>query len=210
MGVTTDVDYDVADRGLGPIDGEDDPGEVLVSRALARRPELASLEKAHEADVLTIRSLRGGYWPSISGLAGAGVFGSDLTNLTPGWEIGLTASWPIFSGWLTHGQINEAKGNLGAADAQLEAERLQVRLDVEQARLSLRSAKVSIGATEEALVNAREQLRLAESSYSQGVGNIIQLGDAQVAETAAGAQRVQADFNLAIARAQLLLALGRP
>ena len=106
--------------------------------------------------------------------------------------------------------MREAEGNLGAVDAQLEAERLQVRLDVEQARLSVRSAKVSIGATEEALINAREQLRLAEASYSQGVGNIIQLGDAQVAMTSAGAQRVQADFNLAIARAQLLLALGRP
>ena len=87
---------------------------------------------------------------------------------------------------------------------------MQIRLDVEQARLAGRTAKVSISATEEAVVNAREQLRLAEASYSQGVGNIIQLGDAQVAETSAAAQRVQADFNLAIARAQLLLALGHP
>jgi len=210
MGVTTDVDYDVSDKGLGTLEGEDDPSEQLVSRALSRRPELASLGKQHEADVLTIRSLEGGYAPTISGLAGAGVFGGAPNDLTPAWEIGLTLSWPILLGGLTHGQINEARGNLGVVDAQLEAERLQVRLDVEQARLSLRSAKVSIGATEEALINAREQLRLAEASYSQGVGNIIQLGDAQVAETAAGAQRVQADYNLAIARAQLLLALGQP
>lgn len=136
--------------------------------------------------------------------------GSYNTSVYGGWQIGLTLVWPLFQGGLTRGQVREAEGNLGAVDAQLEAERLQVRLDVEQARLSVRSAKVSIGATEEALINAREQLRLAEASYSQGVGNIIQLGDAQVAVTSAGAQRVQADFNLAIARAQLLLALGRP
>jgi outer membrane protein len=210
MGVTTDVDYDVADKGLGVQDGEDDPSEPLVARALAARPELAGLVKLHEADVLTIRSLEGGYAPTLSGLAGAGLFGSDVTTLTPAWQIGLSLSWPILLGGLTHGQINEARGNLGVVDAQLEAERLQVRLDVEQARLGIRSAKVTIGATEEALINARDQLRLAEGRFAQGVGSIIELGDAQVAQTAAGAQRVQADFSLAIARAQLLLALGRP
>ncbi len=210
MGVTASVDYDVADEGLGALDGEDDPAEQLVHRALSARPELAALTKAREADALTVRSIEGGYAPTISGVGGLGVFGTDISSLTTGWDIGLSLTWPLLLGGLTRGQVREAEGNLGAADAQLEAERLQVRLDVEQARLSVRSAKVSIGATEEALVNAREQLRLAEASYSQGVGNIIQLGDAQVAVTSAGAQRVQADFNLAIARAQLLQALGRP
>jgi len=210
MGVTASVDYDVADEGIRGVDGEDDSAEQLINRALSARPELASLVKQHEADVLTIRGLQGGYAPTISGLGGAGFFGGDIATLTPAWQVGLTLSWPIFLGGLTRGQVREAQGNLGVVDSQLEAERLQVRLDVEQARLSVRSAKVSIGATEEALINAREQLRLAEASYSQGVGNIIQLGDAQVAVTSAGAQRVQADFNLAIARAQLLLALGRP
>lgn len=210
MGVTASVDYDVADEGQKAVDGEDDAPESLIHRALAARPELKSLAKLHEADVLTIRSLRGGYAPTISGLGGLALFGSDVNNLTPTWEVGLELSWPILLGGLTKGEIDTAQGNLGTLDAQLEGERLQVRLDVEQARLSVRSAKVSIGATEEALINAREQLRLAEASYSQGVGNIIQLGDAQVAVTSAGAQRVQADFNLAIARAQLLLALGSP
>jgi outer membrane protein len=210
MGVTTNVDYDVADRGLGSIDGEDDPSEQLVARALSARPELASLTKQHEADVLTIHAYERAYGPSLAGIGGVGLFGGDVYSLTAGWQVGLSLTWPILLGGLTRGQIHQAEGNLGVVDAQLEAERLQVRLDVEQARLSIRSAKVSIGATEEALLNAREQLRLAEGRFSQGVGSIIELGDAQVAVTAAGAQRVQADFNLAIARAQLLLALGRP
>jgi outer membrane protein len=221
MGVTTIVDYDVADEGLGTVDGEDLPSEQLIARALAARPELASLVKQHEADVLTVRSIKGGYAPSISGLAGVGVFGTPLTlegaggqstgtSQYAGWDIGVGLTWPLFQGGLTNGQVREAEGNLGVVDAQLEAERLQVRFDVEQARLAVRTAKVSISAADEALVNAKEQLRLAEASYSQGVGNIIQLGDAQVAETSAAAQRVQADFNLAIARSQLLLALGHP
>ena len=50
---------------------------------------------------------------------------------------------------------------------------------------------------------------LAEGRYQAGVGNIIELGDAQVAQTSAAAQAVQAEYNLATARAQLGRALGR-
>ena len=223
MGVTTIVDYDVADEGMGTVEGEDDPSELLISRALSARPELASLVKQHEADVLTIRSIKGAYAPTISGVAGVGILGtpvnyptsttgatSTTTTSASFWQVGVGLTWPLFQGGLTKGQVRTAEGNLSVVDAQLEGERLQVRFDVEQARLAVRTAKVSIGAADEALVNAKEQLRLAEASYSQGVGNIIQLGDAQVAATSAAAQRVQADFNLAVARSQLLLALGHP
>src|SRR5436305_1457533 len=50
---------------------------------------------------------------------------------------------------------------------------------------------------------------LAEGRYETGVGNAIELGDAQVALTSAEAQTVQADDRLSTARAQLLRALGR-
>ena len=73
----------------------------------------------------------------------------------------------------------------------------------------VRAAKESIGATQEALVNARERLRLAEQRYEVGVGSAIELGDAQLALAQAAAQAVQADDRLATARAQLLRALGR-
>jgi outer membrane protein len=50
---------------------------------------------------------------------------------------------------------------------------------------------------------------LAEGRYDAGVGNVIELGDAQVALTSAEVQAVQADYNISSARAQLLNALGR-
>ncbi|HEX2660527.1 MAG TPA: TolC family protein, partial [Polyangia bacterium] len=89
------------------------------------------------------------------------------------------------------------------------AQRQQIRLEIEQARLGIRAAQALGAASEDALVNARDRLRLAEGRYQAGVGNIIELGDAQLAQTAAAAQRVQADYQLFTARAQLLKALGR-
>jgi outer membrane protein len=94
-------------------------------------------------------------------------------------------------------------------DALRGAEELQVRLDVDSARLAVRAAKATIGAADDAVTSAREQLRLAEQRFATGVGNIIELNDAQVAYSSAAAQVVQAHYSLASARAQLLAALGR-
>jgi outer membrane protein len=214
MGVSSNTEYDVADEGLSAIDGEDSSTDALAARALASRPELLSLEKERQFNELTVRSLQGGYGPTLSAIGAlsvADVSGHGVdTGAIPTAYVGAEILWPLFQGGLTTGQVKEAKGNLGVTDAQLEQERLQVRLDVEQARLGVRTYKVAISTADEALTNARYQLRLAEKRYAAGVGSIIELGDAQVAVTSASAQRVQADFNLATARAQLLAALGQP
>jgi len=70
------------------------------------------------------------------------------------------------------------------------------------------AAKANIAAATEALVNARELLRLAERRYETGLGSAIELGDAQLARNTAAAQEVSARYSLASARAQLLFALG--
>ena len=128
--------------------------------------------------------------------------GPSIDRTVPNWYLGLTLSWAIFQGGLTRGQVREAKGTLATVAGQEAAQRLQVEVDVEQARLGVQAAKATITAAEEALVNARQQLTLAEGRYTHGLGSAVELGDAQVADTTAKAQAVQARFNLAVARAQ--------
>jgi outer membrane protein len=84
-----------------------------------------------------------------------------------------------------------------------------VLVELRQARLAVRSAKAARVAADEVATNAQKQLELAEGRYAEGVGNAIELGDAQVAMSSAAAQVVQADYRLSTARAQLLHALGR-
>jgi len=210
MGVTTDAEprYDLADNGMPPVDGEDGPLGPLVDRALTTRPELASIQRQRRAQELLIRSLKGGYGPALSAAAGATEVGTEINNVRPNWFGGLTLSWPLLQGGLTRGQVHEATGTLDALAAQEDVLRLQVRVDVEQARLGVRAAKATITAAGEALVNGRDQLRLAEARYAHGLGSAIELGDAQIAFSNAAAQDVQARYGLSTARAQLLAAVG--
>ena len=208
MGVDVDGSYTLADDDLPAIADEDGPNAPLTERALKARPELANLANQRQAQALLTDALRGGYGPAFGAVANATEAGSSLERLVPNWYVGLSLTWAIFSGGLTHGQVREAKGDLLSLDAQAATLRLQVEVDVEQGRLAVQAAKATIVAAEEALVNARDQLTLAEARYRQGLGSVIELADAQVAYTTAAAQAVQAHYGLATARAQLLAALG--
>jgi outer membrane protein len=156
-----------------------------------------------------IRKLRGTFLPSLSASATVSDGGIQIGALTWNWIAQLQLTWPLFAGGLNLGQMEEAQASLAAYNAQIDTVRQQIRYDVEQARLGVRATKAALGAAEEALVNAAQRLELAEGRYTTGIGNVIELGDAQVAHTGAASQRVQAAFKLAAARATLLTAMGR-
>jgi outer membrane protein len=213
IGIVGDTNYDVAEEGLAVIAGEEGPDDKLIEDALKARPEIVAYEKTREANALTVSALKGGFGPAFSAFGSAGVGDTSLgqgSNWYNTWAVGAQLIWPFFQGGLTAGQVHTAEANYDYVDAQLEAEKLAVRVQVQQAVLTVRAAKAQIDAANEALLNAREQLRLAEGRYQAGVGSIIELGDSQVTATNAAAQVVQADFNLSTARAQLLSALGKP
>jgi outer membrane protein len=208
-GMPGGTDYDVSDEDVGPLPDEDQPLDALMNKAIAARPEIATLVKQREAQEATLSSAKGTYGPSIGASASVTDYGTNLGQLVPDWSLGVGATWPIFQGGLTKGLVHQAEAGIESVDAQRSVEELQVRLDVDSARLAVRAAKATIGAVDDALTSAREQLRLAEQRYATGVGSIIELNDAQVAYTTAAAQVVQARYGLATARAQLLAAMGR-
>lgn len=218
MGVEGPIDYDVASEGLPPVSGEDGTAEALVDEALRSRPDLASATTRVAAAERSVSAARGAYGPTVS-LDGAYGWLGRPSPTDPGqfwpqsdsraWSFGATLSWPIFTGGLTQAQVTEARANVDVASAAEDQVRQQVRVDVVQAFLSVRAARTALVAAADAVTNAREQLRLAEGRYTAGAGSALELSDAQVAATNAAAQQVQAQYNLATARAQLLQAIGR-
>ena len=210
MGIEGSINYDVEAGGAEPVPGEEGSTDDLVPLALKARPDLLALAEQVRAQEATISATRGGYGPALGASTALTDAGPALDNMAWNWNVALTLTWQFFGGGITSQQVREARATISVLRGQYEIQHQQIRLDLEQARLAVRAAKASEEATHEAVVNAREQLRLAEGRYQAGVGNMIELGDSQVAMTTVAAQEVQAHFNLAIARASLLLALGQP
>jgi len=209
IGVTDLGPWEVAEEALPPVQGEDAAPQVLLDEAIKARPDILSLERQLDAQKLTVSAVKGGYGPSL-GVSGAyAETGPRTSDLVSNWNAQVTLTWNLFQGGLTRGQVREASANVTALSAQVEQLRQQVRLDVEQARLGVLAAVATVSAAKDASQAARERLGLAEGRYKTGVGSVIELSDAQLALTSALGQQVQSEFQLAVARSQLLRALGR-
>ncbi len=209
MGVEGATTYDVLDPAPGPVEFEGQDLDQVVATAASARPELASLEAQLRAQDLSLRSVRAGYWPTLSASLGATAQARQIDQPTPNLNFGLNLAWPLYQGGLTLSQVSENEAGLAQLEAQRDLTHAQVRLDVEQAMLDVAAGKEAVEVADEALAASKEQLRLAEGRYNAGAGSIIELGDAQVRVTTAAAQQVQAVFTLAAARARLLAAVGR-
>jgi outer membrane protein len=209
MGVDSASDFEVAEETLAAVPGEEGSREELLSAAVGARPELAALERRVRAQRMFLRAEKGSYAPILSASSSITAGGTELSSLVGNWNAGVLLTWPLFQGGASRAAVAAARANEQITLADQDSARQAVRFEVEQARLGVRAAKAVQGAADEAVASAREQLKLAEGRYAEGVGNVIELGDAQLAMTNAEAQRVQSDYGLSIARALLLKALGR-
>ncbi|HXG20400.1 MAG TPA: TolC family protein [Methylomirabilota bacterium] len=183
--------------------------DAILQQAYRRRPELESLRAQQRALSEQIAALQKQFLPSVSGTAQYNWTGREYP-LQQGWLWGVTLTMPLFDNILTYSQLGETQANLRNLQAQEENIRQQVTLEVRQGVLNLRQAEESIRVNEQTVVQAKENLDLAEGRYAAGVGNIIELTDAQVSLTSAQANLIGALYNYKTALAQLEKAVGFP
>lgn len=181
--------------------------EAIVQEAYARRPELESMRAQQRAASERVSALQKQFLPSLSGTAQYNWTGREYP-LQQGWIWGVTVTVPLFDSILTTSQLGEAQANLRNLQAQEDNLRQQVTLEARQGLLNLRRAEESIRVSEQTLVQARENLDLAEGRYAAGVGNIIEVTDAQVSLTSAQANAIKALYDYKTALAELEKAVG--
>lgn len=182
--------------------------EELLELAYAQRPELRGLHARERAAARNVSALQKRYLPAVTGNAQYSWTGRDYP-LQEGWSWSVTLTLPLFDDILTAARVAEARATLRGLQAQQEELRQQVALEVRQNLLRLREAEERIRVSEQTLIQAQENLALAEGRYSAGVGNIIELTDAQVLLTSARAQTVQALYAYKTAVAELERAVGQ-
>jgi outer membrane protein len=209
MGVEAPATYEVLGQPTEAIPGEAGGLDPLVDEAVRARPDLAALGAQLRAQELTNKATAARYYPALAAATGLTYNGQDLGHLVWNWSGGLSLSWAILEGGLVRATEREGAAAADAVRAQVDILREQVRIDVDAARLAIAAGKAALSASDRALVNAKARLDLAEVRYRTGVGNGIELSDAQLAATNAGFLRVQATLKLDTARAQLARALGR-
>jgi outer membrane protein len=181
--------------------------EDALTKAYKNRPDLMSIFAKKQAAESSIDLAKKGYYPVLTGTAGYDYAGNTFP-LEKGWNIGAAFSFPVFNGFLTKYQVEEAKANLNALTANEESLRQTVFLDVQTAYLNLKQAEDSIPTAELGVKQAEENLEIANGRYAAGVGNPIEVTDAEVSLLNAKLSYIQALYDYKVARASLEKAMG--
>lgn len=207
MGVSALPGGDPADLPEKPA-GDDGDLDALLAKAVKARPELQALALQEEAQRLITDAARGAYWPTFGLTLAVTDAGTELTKL--GWNMsaGIGLTWNFYQGGLTAAQVRQAEAVLEGLAANVEAAVHGIRAEIAQILIDLRTARGQLAASEEALAQAREQVRLAEGRYAARVGSVIELADAETARANAATNVVVVRFRMALARVRLIRALG--
>lgn len=209
MGVAGTLDYEVGSEALPAVDVEGQPLEAVLEAARGGRPALAQVRAQARGQALATQASRAQAWPTLGVNLALSAQARELSAIVPNGSVQAQLSWPFLDGLRTPAAVAQAEAASRQAEAQVQAVEAQVRFEVQQALLDLEGAREAVAVAGDASAAAEERLKLAQGRYRAGAGSALEVGDAQVAFTSAQAQRVQAGFNVSVARARLLAALGR-
>jgi outer membrane protein len=193
-------DYELADvLTYQPVSGS---LEAFFTSAIASRPDLRALEAEARAAGAQVKQARSDYFPTAGATAGYSALGTGLPAAN-NFNAGIVITWPIFNGFATEHQVQEAKATQNAIRYAIEDLEQRVWLDVKSAYLQLQTSVERIHQAEATLAASSGQLELADKRYNAGLGNIIELTDAERFYIQDDAAYVDALYGYSVAKATL-------
>jgi outer membrane protein len=159
----------------------------LLQLAFQSRPDLASLSLQASAAKEFSQAERDLARPTISALGVAGDTPVRADQITTSWygAAGVNVSIPIFNGSLFSARANEAKFRAQAADQSVQQFRQTIARDVTDTVLEAQSGFLRIDVSRQLLEQANSAFDLAQTRYKLGLSSIVELSQAQLAQTQA-------------------------
>ncbi len=183
----------------------------LIDTAYNNRPDLQSVMLQTEASKKRINLAKKDYLPSIEGGAGYNVKnissgpGSDTNN---SWNFGVSMDLPILNAYLTKKKVNEAKASHEKQTYEAQMLKDELYFEVRQAYIDFIEAKKTVPTSEVILKQAQANYDLAKGRYEVGVGNPVELKDAELTHRNAKLSHYNALYNYNVALARLENVIG--
>jgi outer membrane protein TolC len=183
-----------------------------LARALANRPELSQvgyqkkmageMEKIARAGSLPTLAVAGNYnyW--------ANYFNFKKNNWENYYSFNLVLTIPIFNGFSTPAKVAEAQARIRQIEYAEKGLIDGIKLEVQSAILNINQAKESLLSQQKNIEEAKESVRVAELSYTEGLVTITDVAAAQVALSEAQINYLRALYDYSVSQAQLEKAMG--
>ncbi len=206
-----DAAVDVAGEMPKPADMPALPEALNLAQARDPRiaEALAQLQASEEAtravgaklrpDVYVTSTLTGraGGAPATSGLEPSG---NGWLPIVPNWDVGAVLSWPLFDG------VVAAHEAAARAAEQVSRDEIDVRREqqvalVRQSYVNVQVANAALAALGRSVTAARANYDQADARFGAGIGNAVELADAEAVRTDAEIGLALGQFSLERARA---------
>jgi len=211
LGSDSETQYTLVDETLPNPQAAPANTEELVQLAFRRRPDLLALEDRSLAAKQFSSAEHDLMRPTISALAAAGGTPVRDDQILSSWygAAGANVSIPLFNGFEYSARAKEADLRASAAQEQARNLRDNVARDVRTAVLNAQIASQRIGVTQELLKQANTALDLAQARYKVGLSGIVDLTQAQLAQTEAEIGVANARFTYQTALAVVKYQTGQ-
>ena len=182
----------------------------LPSELLRRRPDVRRAERQLAADTAVIGVATAELFPKFSLLGTGGLqslsAGDWFTGGSKYWTAGPTVRWRLIDFGHVRSQIRAANAHAEQTLAAYEKTVLVAFADVENALVASANEQVRQAALAEAVAANRRALELANELYTKGLGNFMNVLDAerslyQTADQLADSERAVADNLVALYKA---------
>ncbi len=212
LGTNQAIAYQLTPQPMPP-NPPADPDQ-LIAEAYQNRPELASLHLQQEAAQRMVYAERDLKRPTVALTAAGGVLPYiDPGNANPGipeeYEVAaVNVQIPIFNGHLFAARRRAAEYELQGADQRLRDLQDRIARDVRAAWEHARTSFEAIGPSQQLLTEANLALNLSQGRYNLGLASIVELTQAQLAQTQAQVQYFGAQYSYQETYASLQYTLG--
>lgn len=184
--------------------------EDLTAAAFQSRPDLIALNDRYQAAERFRRAEHDLNRPTISALAAFGDTPVRADQLTPWYgAAGVNLSLPVFNGFLYSARAKQADFEAKAAQEQVRDLRDRIARDVQTTWLQSTTSYQRMAVAQQLVQQANLALDLAQTRYKLGLSSIVELSQAQLAQTQAAIGNADAQYEYESTLAALRYQTGK-
>jgi outer membrane protein TolC len=187
--------------------------DKFLGAAYKNNPEMVLKVLGIDINRWEIEYAKSGYYPQVSANLGYDYRSNNLETIFnyrhSNWSAGFTVGMSIFDGMSTKAKVDSAKAKYSQARLEKFNFADQLVVDVKSACLDMTEADAIAKSQRDAIVEAKDALRIAEIGYDNGVTTNLDVLDTQVSLSQVEKNLAEGIYDYLIAKAQLDRVMGR-
>lgn len=182
--------------------------DEALATAARERLEFKGIRKRLASTEARRTAVRTEYYPRLYVAGGYEYAQNEYTVHEGNWSLQAGLDVNIFAGGVTGEKLRQKERELSLLERTGQQVLDAVQLEVQESYLSLQTSRSRVSASERAVEQAKENLRLQQLRYAEGVGTATEVLDAVSLATTAEQNYHHARYDVTEARARLGYAVG--